>query len=143
MGEGLVRAKAVKSAPVQVDLGRLFQNESGFIADAMGKQGDMGLGQITPVALKDWNQFNPKEQYQHIPEHMFNPSINAKVSNWLVNTRAPQLLKASGLPDTIDNRLAVYKAGIGNVKSGKAWESGKTQEYIKRYKTIKVTGQPH
>lgn len=136
-----VRASAVAPEPLRVDMNRLIQNESNFVADAVGKQGDMGLGQITPIALADYNQANPKQQYQHNTKDMFDPGINTQVSDWLVNTRAPQLLKAYGLEDNLDNRLAVYKAGIGNVVSGKAWTPA-TKAYINKFKTIKVTGQP-
>lgn len=83
---------------------------------------------------------HPKEQYQHTPEHMFDPEINGKVSSWLVNQRAPQLLSHYGIPDTIENRLATYKAGIGNVVSGKAWTPA-TAAYIQKYKAIRAKGE--
>lgn len=138
----MIKAMAVKQAPASVDLNRLFQTESNFIADAIGKKGDMGLGQLTPIAVADWNKNHPNEQYNHAPEDMFHPETNAKISNWAVNIQAPKYLKALGLPDTVDNRLAMYKSGYGNMKSGEAWKSGETQKYINKYKTIKVTGQP-
>lgn len=137
-----IRANALKQSgiPATVDMNRLFQHESNFVSDAQGARGDMGLGQITPIALADWNNQHPNEKYQHIPEHMFNPSINSKVSNWLVNQRAPQLLNHYGVADTLENRLAVYNGGIGTlVKHGIIPQ---VQKYIDGYKSVKVTGQP-
>ena len=136
------RTKAVVDNPTaMVDMRRLFQNESDFVTDAIGAKGDMGLGQITPIALQDWNNNHPDEQYQHNIETLHQPDINYKVSNWLVNERAPQLLKHYGIADTLENRLATYKAGIGNVVSGKAWTPA-THAYINKYKTLTVYGQP-
>lgn len=133
-----VRATAIRSA--EVNIPQLIQHESNYIADAQGANGDMGLGQITPIALADWNQMHPNEQYQHTPQHMFNPDINTKVTAWLANVRAPQLLRTYGLQDTLENRLAVYNSGIGTVR-GKGIVP-QVQKYIDAYKNTKVTGQP-
>lgn len=133
-----VRVTAVKQPTVNIS--QLMQHESNFVADAQGKNGDMGLGQITPIALADWNQMHPQEQYQHTPEHMFNPVINTRVTSWLANTRAPQQLRAYGLPDTLENRLAVYNGGIGTLR-GKGI-TPQVQKYIDGYKNTQITGQP-
>jgi hypothetical protein len=48
-----------------------------------------------------------------------------------MNTRIPQMLKAYKIPDTIDNRLWAYNAGIGNVKKGRLPKE--TRNYIRKY----------
>ena len=38
------------------------------------------------------------------------------VSEWYMNNRIPQLLKAFDLKDTVNNRLISYNAGVGRLK---------------------------
>jgi len=47
---------------------------------ALGKNGDRGLMQITPIVLKEWNQKHPKEQYTL--SDLFAPEINTKIGTW-------------------------------------------------------------
>lgn len=137
------RARAVMQG-TPVDLNRLAQIESSYVADATNpSSGARGLNQITPVALADWNQHNPNDA--HTLDQLYQPEVNSKVAQWYVNQRIPQMIGAFGLPDTTDNRLIAYNYGIGNLRkhllSGQALPK-ETADYLNKYKNIKVTGQP-
>lgn len=88
----------------------------------------VGMYQITPICLKDYNQLN-KNQFQL--SEMFEPNKAKIVANWYLNKRIPQLLRHYRIIDTIDNRLWAYNAGIGRVvKNIKPLE---TRNYIIKY----------
>ena len=89
-----------------------------------------GLAQITPIALKDYNQMNPSQTYLY--NHLFNPQVNLKIANWYLNNRIPQMLNHYKIPVTLDNILWAYHAGIGNVV--KKNKPDATIDYINKYK---------
>lgn len=142
MANQLVRSKAVK--PAGIDLQKIFQKESSFVSDAHNTRTDArGLGQITPVGLADWNQRNPQDQHQ--PDDLYRSDVNAKISNWTLNQRIPQMLQVYGIQDTPENRLIAYHDGIGNLHSyiqGKRKLGPEMTNYLQAYKTIQVQGQP-
>ncbi len=89
-----------------------------------------GLYQITPICLKEWNNFNPKEQYRE--NDLFNPAINEKIAKWYLWVRIPQMLRHYKKPITIENILISYNAGIGYVVFD--WVLPKeTKDYINKY----------
>jgi soluble lytic murein transglycosylase-like protein len=109
-------------------LDAVIQVESHWDANAYNKKSKAtGLGQITPPALNDFNTLN-KEKYTM--EHMKDPQKNMRVTNWYLSERIPQMLKHYNIPVTLQNILASYNFGIGNVKKGKAFPE-ETQNYIK------------
>lgn len=94
--------------------------------------GAVGLMQITPAALADWNRYN-KEQYTM--DDMYDAGINRKVGVWYLSKRIPQMLRAYNIPDTLYNRLWAYHDGIGNVKKGyksKAVKEGYIERIMRR-----------
>lgn len=116
-----------------VDLEKIFKIESNFDPQAYNKKsGAVGLGQIVDIALKDYNMLNPKDQYSK--EQLFDPQVNAKISNWMLTDRIPQLLKHFGVQPTTDNILWAYNAGIGNVVKGR--KPKETVDYIKKYNAL-------
>ena len=70
-----------------------------------------GIYQITPICLKDYNDYH-KWDYQYTLEDMFDEYSCWVVANWYLNERIPAMLKYFGFPDTIENRLICYNAGI-------------------------------
>jgi hypothetical protein len=88
-----------------------------------------GLFQITPVALKDWNQLHPKEQYGQ--QWLFDENVNTKIASWYLYKRIPQMLQSFGLPVTQDNILRAYHDGVGNVAKGYTSSAGK--DYLRKY----------
>lgn len=122
-----------------IDLRKLYTIESSNIADAHNKATDArGLGQITPIALKEYNTFNPQQAYK--PDDLFQVEPNDNVSNWYINQRIPQMLGALGIADTVDNRLIAYNAGVGvlaKVVAGKRGLKPETVDYLRKYKAVK------
>lgn len=107
----------------------IIQIESGGNPNAYNKEsGAIGLCQITPIVLKEWNESG---QLRFLERGLYKPEVNRPIGDWYMNTRIPQMLKAYKIPDTIDNRLWAYNAGIGNVKKGRLPKE--TRNYIRKY----------
>lgn len=103
----------------------LINRESSGNPNAVSPVGARGLMQIMPVVLKEYNQFN-KANYSM--DDLFNPQINTEIGDWYFNRRIPQMLNYYKQPDTIENRLWSYNAGIGNLLKGN--KPKETQVYI-------------
>lgn len=115
-----------------IDMNKIFQIESSMNPKAFNaKTQARGLGQITPIVVKEWNGYNPRQKF--VDEDMFNPEINKRVATWYMTQRIPQMLKYYKIPVTVENVLSAYNAGIGNVKKGVI--PTETQNYIKKYMT--------
>lgn len=114
-------------------LDAVIQIESNWNAKAENKKsGARGLGQITKIALKDYNNLN-KEKYTF--DDMYNPQKNIRVTDWYLNERIPKMLKAYKIPATLENTLASYNFGIGNLKTGKNLPP-ETVDYINKIKKV-------
>lgn len=92
----------------------------------------VGLCQITPIVLKEWNNYHPKEQY--LLPALWDEKVNKKIAEWYVNTRIPQMLKFYGIKDCVRNRLWAYNAGIKRVIKGIMPKE--TKRYIEKYKRM-------
>ena len=96
----------------------------------------IGLMQITPICLKDYNQYH-KEKFTQ--DQMYNEIPNVMVGEWYINKRIPQLLRHYDIKDSINNRLIAYNWGIRNLinyEKGEAKLPKKTKNYIKKYHKI-------
>lgn len=134
MGNAM-RAQAVAQIPENIDMNRIYQIESSGNPQAYNARTKAaGLGQVTPVVLQEWNQRNPDDQ--HTPQELMQAPINTKISNWYANHRIPQMLNAYNIPDTVDNRLISYNAGIGTLLHKRPLPP-ETVNYIKVYKEKK------
>ena len=146
-------------AEIQIDINIIAQIESNYNPVAYNKKSQArGLCQITPIVLREFNIMVRKKGYIYTdmdaeperPEflkigsrtnfkkdasvtlkNLFNNSINKAIANWYINERIPQMLKHYKIPDTMNNRLWVYNAGILKVKKGIKPEE--TINYIKKY----------
>jgi len=101
-----------------------------------------GLYQITPVCLADFRQnckwgFADYQLANFTMENMFDSYLNFLVAKWYLNERIPQMLKYYNLPDTLENRLTAYNAGIGRVVKGIM--PRETKNYILKYKQLSRT----
>lgn len=115
-----------------IDLNRIAQIESSNNPNAWNKAEDgRGLFQINPICLKEWNNFHPKEQYTK--DQLFDAQINTRIAAWYLQVRIPSMIKHYGKPDTIENRLIAFNAGINYVKTGKPIPAT-TRDYIAKYK---------
>jgi len=88
-----------------------------------------GLYQITPICLKEWNDYHRDDQY--CMNALFDWVINRKIASWYLEIRIPRMLKYYNVPITLDNILWAYNAGIGNVVKGRMPKE--TKDYIKKY----------
>jgi len=126
----------------EVNMDIVIQIESGGNPNAYNKDsGAIGLCQITPVVLKEWNKSG---QIPFLERGLYKPEVNRPIGDWYMNTRIPQMLKAYKIPDTIDNRLISYNAGI---KVCKDYHRGKikrlpreTVNYLKKYHKLEKGG---
>lgn len=91
-----------------------------------------GLYQITPICLKEYNNFH-KVKYSE--EDLFNAEINTTIASWYINERIPQMLRHYKKPITTRNILISYNAGISYVAKNKKLPE-ETERYIKRYEKI-------
>lgn len=112
----------------------LLMQESGMRGDAYNSEsGATGMGQITPIALLDYNQNHSKDE-QYTMDDMYDPQRNQKVSYWYLYERLPQLLssKIEGLPEkeALKHILAGYNWGPTNVrKKGLEAAPQETKDY--------------
>lgn len=114
-----------------IKMDRIYSIESSNREDAYNKDsGAIGLGQITPAALEDWNTFHPENRYTE--EDLYTGSTNREISNWYMNKRIPEMLEAYSLKDTVENRLISYNYGIGHLKDGDELPE-ETSDYIIKY----------
>lgn len=105
----------------------VIRRESSGNPNAVSPAGARGLMQIMPVVLKEYNTFN---KANYTIEDLFNPEINKNIGSWYLNDRIPQMLKYYKIPNTVENRLHAYNAGIGNLLKG--IKPKETANYINR-----------
>lgn len=118
---GCVRPALAES----VNLSIIERIESGGNPNAVSNKGAIGSFQITPIALRDFNQ---QTNSQLDTSDLRSAEISAHVAIWLLEVRAPQLL---GVRDSVRNRLITFNCGISCVDKRLPLE---TKNYLKRYK---------
>jgi len=139
-----------------IDINQIIKIESNGDPNAYNKKsGCIGLMQINPNgALADWNVKENKKMYElacapdgqnpYRPEcnqkysigDLYNPTINVKIGSWYINTKIPEYLKAYGIEDTVNARLACFNWGIGNYRKylkGEIKMPKETKNYILKY----------
>ena len=88
-----------------------------------------GLYKITPIVLKEWNNYNPDENYDK--EDLFDSEVNTRIASWYLNERIPQMLTYYKKPINLDNVLTSYNAGIDYVVKDRKLPS-ETVDYIRK-----------
>lgn len=117
-----------------IDLSVIASIESSNNPRAWRKADDSrGLYQITPICLKEYRNFHPKSAWSM--DDMWDPAKNEAVARWMLESRIPQMLRHFKKPDTLENRLIAYNAGISYVVSGKRLPTV-TQSYLRKYKAM-------
>lgn len=125
--------------PNAVDYEAIKYIESSSNPAAHNKTTDArGWGQITPIALRDYNQMNPRDTYT--PEQLYDPQINSKIMTWLVDERIPQQLQAYKVQPTVENVIWAYHDGAKNVAKG--YMSKNARNYLIKYKRLIATAVP-
>lgn len=123
----LANTSKILASPI-IDLDAIKHIESRGIADAVSPKGAIGLYQITPIALKDFNRMTGKKYKK---DDLYLIWVNHEIARWLLTKRIPQLLKAKKKSITVENLLTAYNAGHTYV--GKRLPK-ETQNYIRKYR---------
>jgi soluble lytic murein transglycosylase-like protein len=92
----------------------------------------VGLYQIAPICLKDYNQYH---KLKYTTKELYNGNINYTIANWYMNKRIPKLLKHYNINDTVNNRLIAYNAGINYLRTNKQLPT-ETINYIDKYNRL-------
>ena len=120
----------------EVDLSIIAQIESNDRADACSFRGckyGRGVHQVSEILLKEWNNFNPKQQYKK--EDLFDRTINTQIASWYLAKRIPQMIRHYKKEVTLENSLIAYNAGISYVAKTKSIPK-ETINYIRKYNKI-------
>lgn len=112
-----------------INMQKIMHIESAGNPTAVSRAGAIGLYQIMPVVLQEYNQFHGQK---YTRKNLYNPEINTKIANWYINFRIPQLLQHYKKPDTVENRLKCYNAGIRSVVQN--YTPAETKKYIAKYR---------
>lgn len=116
-----------------VDLNVIASIESSNNPNAVGDGGlALGLYQLHECVIKDAKR-HFKCDYSH--QDALNPEKAHKIANWYINAEIPRLLRHFRIPDTIENRLIAYNAGIRTLTQGRVIPKI-TKRYIKKYKEM-------
>lgn len=119
----------------QIDLDKIAMIESSGNRLAWNKRDDSrGLYQITPICLKEFNNFHPYEQYTS--EDLWSATINERIAKWYLTERIPSMLRYYKRPITTENIIVAYNAGISYLVQAKSIPSI-TKRYIEKYKGMK------
>ena len=117
----------------EVDLKIIAKIESAFNPLAYNpKTQAIGLYQITPIVLREYNQFN---KTNYTKKDVFNPVINEKIARWYLFVRIPQMLKYYKKEVNLRNIIIAYNAGIRAVVKG--YLPKETREYLRKYGNYK------
>jgi hypothetical protein len=114
-----------------IDMHKIMMIESGGrnVASDIKSEHAVGLFQITPVVLKEFNQFN---KTSYTSKDLFDTALNTKVAGWYLNVRIPQMLRAYKKPVTVRNILIAYNAGVSYVVKNKTLPAI-TLRYLRKY----------
>lgn len=118
------------SLEVDMDIIKMIES-SGNVEAFNRKTQARGLYQITPICLKDYNNYH-KDKIS--VSNLFLETENEKVATWYMSIRIPQMLRFYGQPQTKENILIAYNCGINCVIKGRLPKE--TRDYIKKYKNL-------
>lgn len=128
---GEVRAEGL------VDMGVVAIIESGGNPGAVRETAtdrSYGLFQVSPICLKEWNNFHPQDRYGLVD--LLDAENNTRIAYWYMNERLPRLLRHYKVPVTVSSLITAYNAGIENARKGRV--PPVTKAYIKRYFQLKA-----
>ena len=113
----------------------IIEIESSNNPNAVSKMGAVGLFQIMPITLKDYNELH---QIKYTLEDLKNPIQNTKVGEWQLNKRLPEILRHKNVPDSKLHRIIAYNRGGENLRkwyaNGSKFEElpKETKNYLKK-----------
>jgi soluble lytic murein transglycosylase len=84
--------------------------ESRFQSDMVGKNGERGLMQISPIAAREWASVNAIPNFE--PDQLFDPKINLEIGSWYLGKAMQHWTNQE---DAVPFALAEYNAGHSRV----------------------------
>jgi hypothetical protein len=114
-----------------IDMNKIMMIESGGrnVHSNIKSEHAIGLFQITPVVLKEYNQFH---HTNYKSNDLYDTRLNTQIASWYLNKRIPAMLRAYKKPVTTRNIIVAYNAGISYVVKNKPLPSI-TKRYLKKY----------
>lgn len=112
-----------------INMHKIMMIESGGNPNLIEKWGGIGLYQVTPGTLKE---FNNHKGVDWSDSDLLNPSKNTIVANWYLTKRIPQMLRHYHKSVSTKNIIIAYNAGISYVVQNKKLPKT-TIEYLKKY----------
>lgn len=114
----------------EVNLEIIKQIESNGNPKAVGKAGEIGLYQISPICLRHYNEnHHGTWQTTYASRSLFNSNVNKRVAQWYFDW----LQMEKGLTDR--DAIIAYNFGYGNLMAGKELPQT-TKDYLKKYKAL-------
>lgn len=124
--------KQVEQSAIKIDMQRIASIESSNNPKAENTQ--TGARGLTQIMQPTWKEMVAKMGEDWSWDDALDGEKNLAVGSYYMNTEIPRLLKHYGIEDTIENRLAAYNWGIGNLKNvGIEKAPQETIEYIEKY----------
>lgn len=131
---------AVSAEAHPIDLNAICQIESNCNDNAIGKAGEIGRYQITPICLKHFKQVNGDKTYldrydDNTSWDLKNTRHNEFIANWYLNWLYDRCW-------TVKDTIVAWNWGIGNWRK---WQSNgsqfkqlpkTTQAYLKKYEQL-------
>lgn len=119
-----------------IDMDAIAQIESSGNPLAYNHQdGAIGLYQITPVVLKEYNAYHAQKFTRN---NLYSAHINFAIASWYMRVRIPQMLVAYNLPLTTTNKIIAWNAGISNARKGRIPPI--TKQYLAKYAQLTQKG---
>lgn len=126
-----------------IDMDAIAEIESSNNPNAIGSSGEIGLYQISPTVLKQFNQSHDRIQLEPFNEHSFtyedvlpgqlkNPFVNLQIADWYMNWLLDRCW-------TEFDSIVAWNRGIGRWRnwreSGAKWGDlpETTKKYIEKY----------
>ena len=120
---------------VSIDMKRIAALESSNNPKAENPR--TGARGVCQIMEETWEEMTQKMGVDWPWAEAFNEEANKEVGDYYMNTEIPRLLKHFGLDDTIENRLAAYNWGAGNLnRIGLEKAPQETLDYIEKYKSL-------
>lgn len=111
-----------------VDLEKIVSIESNGQPDAFNPISKaVGAFQFTAICVRDFNQINDTKVKL---TDMYDEAKAAHIAIWYLEERLPQLIKAAGYKDTINNRIIGWNCGVSCLGKPLPRE---TLNYIRKY----------
>ena len=106
----------------------LIWRESRGDPTAVSKKGARGLGQIMPVALKE---YNARFKTTYTKDDLFDAALNRRITGWYAKVRTPELLVGKGIAPTLEAIIAAYYTGATGLKKGYKPPKGYVADVLK------------